>query len=319
MCSQAMLPGFDKCICSQESPGGPLPCNSPDGTSLVGPGVAPVSHSVTPGSAAAKATRATSGRKCSVSSASAALQQSLANKLRARMDLDGSMEYSLTWKESTTPAGRPYCRLVASARRIDDCESSGQLRLGNWATPTAHDSGHGGGRSDASAEKRGSRCLQRESALASWSTPQSVESGHSSGNPIRAMDHNSRLEDQVHLSELATGLNTPRATDGSKGGPNQSGGALPADAALTSWATPAARDWRDGRASQETMDKNSRPLNEQATMLGPIPPSSTAETASAVAFRLNPHFSRWLQGYPAAWDDCADTATQLFPSVPPSL
>jgi len=30
------------------------------------------------------------------------------------------------------------------------------------------------------------------------------------------------------------------------------------------WATPAARDYRDGAASQETMSKNARPLNEQA-------------------------------------------------------
>jgi hypothetical protein len=32
--------------------------------------------------------------------------------------------------------------------------------------------------------------------------------------------------------------NTPRATDGSNGGPNQAGGALPADAALSGWPTP---------------------------------------------------------------------------------
>jgi hypothetical protein len=33
------------------------------------------------------------------------------------------------------------------------------------------------------------------------------------------------------------------------------------------WATPAAQDWRDGRASEETMAGNARPLNEQAVML----------------------------------------------------
>lgn len=41
------------------------------------------------------------------------------------------------------------------------------------------------------------------------------------------------------------GWNTARATDGSNGGPNQKGGALPADAALTGWATASARDWKD--------------------------------------------------------------------------
>jgi hypothetical protein len=38
-----------------------------------------------------------------------------------------------------------------------------------------------------------------------------------------------------------SGWNTPRATDGSNGGPNQAGGALPADASLTGWPTPTAK------------------------------------------------------------------------------
>lgn len=41
------------------------------------------------------------------------------------------------------------------------------------------------------------------------------------------------------------GWNTSRATDGSNGGPGQTGGALPADAALAGWATASARDWKD--------------------------------------------------------------------------
>lgn len=44
---------------------------------------------------------------------------------------------------------------------------------------------------------------------------------------------------------LRKGWNTPRATDGSNGGPNQKGEALPADAALAGWVTPASRDWKD--------------------------------------------------------------------------
>lgn len=38
------------------------------------------------------------------------------------------------------------------------------------------------------------------------------------------------------------GWNTARATDGSNGGPGQTGGALPADAALAGWATARAND-----------------------------------------------------------------------------
>lgn len=105
---------------------------------------------------------------------------------------------------------------------------------------------------------------------------------------------------------------TPRATDGAKGGPNNCGSkgdlALPAFAARfptptksdgqggagcsgrsgganlrTVVATPTARDWRSGRASRATMEKNSRPLSEQ------------------IGGQLNPTWVAWLMGWPLAW------------------
>ncbi len=51
------------------------------------------------------------------------------------------------------------------------------------------------------------------------------------------------------------GYNKPRATDGSNGGPNQSGGALPADAALTGWPSPKASDQQMARRSSEAADR----------------------------------------------------------------
>lgn len=46
------------------------------------------------------------------------------------------------------------------------------------------------------------------------------------------------------------------------------------------WATPIARDWRSGKASQATMERNSRPLSEQ------------------VGGRLNPRWIEWLMAWP---------------------
>jgi hypothetical protein len=55
------------------------------------------------------------------------------------------------------------------------------------------------------------------------------------------------------------------------------GGDLQAVALTAGWATPAARDWRDGRASEETMERNSRPLNEQVTQLAGYPTPNTMD------------------------------------------
>lgn len=50
-------------------------------------------------------------------------------------------------------------------------------------------------------------------------------------------------DSQPTISDLPqVGYNTPRATDGKNGGPNQAGGALPADVALAGWHTCMARD-----------------------------------------------------------------------------
>ncbi len=60
------------------------------------------------------------------------------------------------------------------------------------------------------------------------------------------------------------------------------------------WATPTARDWRSGRVSQATMDRNSRPLSEQ------------------VGGMLNPPWVEWLMGWPIEWTGCEPLETDKF-------
>lgn len=85
--------------------------------------------------AAGLLTSGTSGQPGTISSTSAALQISLASRLRARLDSAGSTLFKLTWKDRVTPSGRPIFALRASGRRTsgNDCTS-----LEPWSTPRAN-------------------------------------------------------------------------------------------------------------------------------------------------------------------------------------
>ena len=65
------------------------------------------------------------------------------------------------------------------------------------------------------------------------------------------------------------------------------------------FATPTARDWRSGKASKETMERNSRPLSEQ------------------IGGSLNPTWVEWLMGWPLGWTDLRPSATAKSHSVLP--
>lgn len=65
-------------------------------------------------------------------------------------------------------------------------------------------------------------------------------------------------------SDMTGGGQAKRATDPERSN-NLNDYALMAEP----WATPASLDWKNGTASQETMERNARPLNEQAVAFVP--------------------------------------------------
>ena len=69
--------------------------------------------------------------------------------------------------------------------------------------------------------------------------------------------------------------------------------------AVLKCATPTARDWRSGKASEATMERNSRPLSEQIGGL------------------LNPTWLEWLMGWPIGWTDLKHSATDRCHGVQP--
>ncbi len=83
---------------------------------------------------------------------------------------------------------------------------------------------------------------------------------------------------------------TPRASDGSHGGPNQSLKGKPALASAI-FRTPNASDW-----------KNRSKRN----------PGQQIHLQTQVGGQLSPMWVEWLMGYPIAWTELKDWATQWF-------
>jgi len=91
-------------------------------------------------------------------------------------------------------------------------------------------------------------------------------------------------------------------------------------------ATPLATDTRQyseasmemfvaaGQVSGHNLDLNAHSQMFLSALLpdsGKMPNGSPAETGSTD--QLNPAYSRWLMGFPPAWDDCAVMAMRLLP------
>lgn len=103
-------------------------------------------------------------------------------------------------------------------------------------------------------------------AATAWGAPR-VTTNSGIGSADRP--HASRLEDQVTQwrSPSATLVEAKSTVTKLSGRTPQDPQVGLADQALA-WATPAARDWKSGDASAETLARNARPLNEQVEHWG---------------------------------------------------
>lgn len=125
-------------ISSPESADGRAPSTSPDGQPAGKFGLAPVLASLSARSTSAAAERMTtntSGQNSCALSRSADLQSFLESRLQEGLDLNGSPEFALIWKQQAMPWGAPIFRLAASQRHRNASETG----LLPWATPKASD------------------------------------------------------------------------------------------------------------------------------------------------------------------------------------
>lgn len=260
---------------------GVTPCALPDGLTSEpsGPAVARVSRSRPADRGLAPTIRAIFGLRGSASSMSAALQRSLVNRLRASQALRGSIVFTLTWKERTTPSGRVISLLRASARRT---AASG---YGSWPTPLVNDT-NGSGYAYGSPTNRDMISLKLCGAvkLAAWPTVKSADADRG-GDPRRfrgEQSQNGRRSNLVDAVCLAS-WNTPTA--------DEAGG------------TPDDMVARKKRHQQKgvVLGASVTALNLQVQLVSGKTLSGF-RAAMASPGQLREGHSRWLQGYPGSWE-----------------
>ena len=291
MSNPATFSGSPNATFSLVSEDGALPCAKPDGAIAAPSGqvAARVSRFRAQDADKAMPTNDTSGPLFSASSPSASLQRSLENRLRARMGVNGSPEYALTWKHWDMPAGLPICALRASARRTSGNDSIG------WATPQAADSKMRISNAEMAMKRQlkpnAQVTLEQQAYLVGWRTPTSCDGERGTYDP-----------DKVKARRELEGRTKAQTT-------------LVQQVYFMGWATPRASDAKNNgvsiaRAQQGVADS----LDLQCKLVsqnGTAPPSPLTARTDRRALPLNPRFSLWLQGYPATWADCAVPVTRL--------
>lgn len=232
----------------------------------------------------------------------------------------GSIEYSQTWKESATPAGRRFWAHTAVGRRISDSGSTGAPPF-PWNTPRATDGSNGGPN-----QANGALCFDVNLAafpVEGWpKTPAACDGVGGTFDVMKAIRENLNPKAKLRDWALVAGWATAAATTwggspeahlerkrkaieaGAKMGLVVS--CLDQQAMMAGWPTTNAANVKGAyenpellKARKDSIHQNNLQDAVQFVDRGltfvwfPVP------TGRRVV--LAPEFSLWLMGFPEAW------------------
>ena len=229
-----------------------------------GPAPVPANLSLSPGSKKGSLTPATFGLTGSVSLRSAHLQSCLVCRLQVL--LTGSPECEVIWAEWTTPWGQSLSKPRARVRL------SSEIDIGLWPTVSTEDHKTDGPKTMLEIRQalRSNRPIRQSAQrlrnfvqMALWPQTASRDWKNSKASQ-KTLTRNSRPRNELVFSVWSA----LRATDGAKGGPNQSFGA--GGSPLPSQVFQTARN------------------------------SSHVQTANTDG-SLHPEFAGWEMGFPPEW------------------
>jgi len=143
------------------------------------------------------------------------------------------------------------------------------------------------------------------SGFTGWPTA-TVQDAANNAGPSQWNRNSNPLNVEVHLS----GWPTTRANDAEKRGDvaDDLRNGLVSGASLSGWPTPSANNHTGPGTSGRQGGENLQTAAHGIRVL-----LLSAETESTAAYRLNPYFSAWLMGFPAAWLKVIDQPDFLSP------
>lgn len=257
-----------------------------------------------------------SGARCSgLSGESRRLGASLRTFLR--FALGGRSRWSLIWRRAAIPSCRlSWWVLGRLELRTEGTESGSSL--GEWPTATAADADR------ASSHYAGGNSTLLGAAGAfgrEWATPRASEAENRTTRVTPSQttgDRHTRRGE--YLAVQALEWPTPAAAEygsSNNGSPRDGRREVYATAGKPSlegcareeWPTPTARDWKSTAASQETHERNARPLSE---IVG-LPEEESLNSPGSRRGSLNPEWVEALMGAPSGWTALPDeTVSELW-------